>query len=193
MITAPSGPMPAQAIESNSDLRYASALTKAMAELALDPRTVFIGQAVKYPGTSMSGTLKDVEMNRRIEFPVSEEFQMGVSIGLSLAGFIPVSLFTRWNFLLLAANQLVNHLDKLPLYSKYRPKVIIRTGIGSERPLNPGPQHLGNFTQAFSSICQTIKFVQLNEPEDIIPAYRAALKREESTVLVEFGDYYQEK
>ena len=30
-----------------------------------------------------------------------------------MSGKIPVSIFPRWNFLLLAINQLVNHLDKL--------------------------------------------------------------------------------
>ena len=38
---------------------------------------------------------------------------MGMTIGLLMAGKIPVSIYPRWNFLLLAINQLVNHLDKL--------------------------------------------------------------------------------
>ena len=185
--------MPAQAKEFSSSLRYASALTEAMTILARNPRTVFIGQAVKYPGTAMSTTLANVPMDRRIEMPVAEQLQLGLSIGMALGGFIPVTIFPRWNFLLLASSELVNHLDKLSLISDYRPKVIVRTGVGSERPLNPGPQHLGNFTKAFASICQTIEFVELHEPEHIVPAYEKAMARDGSTVLVEFGDFYQEK
>src|SRR3990167_8033225 len=133
-------------------LRYASELTKAMDMLATDDRVIFLGQAIKFKGTVMSDTLFNVSMDRKIEFPVAEEFQMGASIGLALIGFIPVSIFTRWNFLLLAANQLVNHLDKIPIISGYRPKMIVRVGSGSERPMYPGAQHVGNFTNAFTSM-----------------------------------------
>ena len=64
---------------------------------------------------------------------------MGMTNGFAINGFIPVSIFPRWNFLLLAMNQLINHLDKIKIMSRheYKTKVIIRTGIGSERPLHP--------------------------------------------------------
>ena len=50
---------------------------------------------------------------KKLELPVTEEMQMGMTIGLLMNGYIPVSIFPRWNFMLLAINQLVNHLDKL--------------------------------------------------------------------------------
>jgi hypothetical protein len=42
---------------------------------------------------------------------------------------------------------------------------------------------------------QNIEVIELNEPEDIMPAYEKALGREDgvSTILVEFGDYSKEK
>ena len=66
--------------------------------------------------------------------PVTEEMQMGITTGLMMAGYTPVSIFPRWNFLLLAMNQLVNHLDKFNIMTngKYKSKAIIRTGIGSK-------------------------------------------------------------
>ena len=132
-------------------MKYKDELTKAMNYLAEDPKTVFLGQAVAYPGTGMTTTITDVAADRKIEMPVAEELQMGITTGLALAGFVPVSFFPRWNFLLLAINQLVGHLDKLPLMSQggYQPRVIIRTAIGSERPLHPQHQHIGDFTEAF--------------------------------------------
>jgi pyruvate/2-oxoglutarate/acetoin dehydrogenase E1 component len=160
--------------------------------LAEDERTVFIGQAVEVPGTAMSGTLGSIPMSRRIEFPVAEDCQMGVSIGLALGGLVPVSLFTRWNFLLLAANQLINHLDKLPVYSRYRPKVIIRTGVGSERPMHPGPQHTGNFTKEFEAMCKNVRFVLLDSAEAVVPAYQSALSEPGAFVLVEVSDLHNE-
>lgn len=165
--------------------------------LARDPRVMFLGQAVACPGTAMSNTLKNVSKDRLLELPVAEELQMGMSNGLALAGHVPVSVFPRWNFLLLAVNQVVNHLDKFPLMSNggYRPKVIIRTGIGSVRPLHPQFQHVGDFTDAFRLMCQNIEVIRLEEPQDIFPAYQRALEREDgkSTIVVEYGDYYNEK
>ncbi len=168
-----------------------------MEYLARDPRVMFLGQAVACPGTAMSNTLKNVSRDKLLELPVAEELQMGMSTGLALAGHVPVSIFPRWNFLLLAANQVVNHLDKFPLMSNngYRPKVIIRTGIGSVRPLHPQHQHIGDFTEAFRLMCRNIEVIRLDEPQNIFPAYQKALEREDgkSTIVVEYGDYYNEK
>lgn len=178
-------------------MKYSDELCRAMDYLARDPRTIFLGQAVACPGTAMTNGLKNVPRAKLLEMPVTEELQMGISTGLALAGHVPVSFFPRWNFLLLAVNQIVNHLDKLPLVSDggYQPKVIIRTGIGSERPLHPQHQHVGDFTDAFRLMCKTIEVVRLDEPEQIFPAYQKALEREDgrSTILVEYGDYHSEK
>ena len=122
---------------------------------------------------------------------------MGMATGMALAGYVPVCMYPRWNFLLLAVNQLVNHLDKIPTFSNggFRPQVIIRTGIGSERPLHPQHQHVGDFTEAFRLMCKSIEVVRLDEPQDIFPAYKRALERDDgrSTLIVEYGDYYGEK
>ncbi len=176
-------------------MKYFDELCRAMDYLARDPRTIFLGQAVACAGTAMSNTVKSVPKERLLELPVCEEMQMGMSTGLALAGHVPVSFYPRWNFLLLAVNQVVNHLDKLPMISDYRPKVIIRTGIGSVRPLHPQHQHVGDFTDAFRLMCHNIEVIRLDEPQDIFPAYQKALEREDgkSTIVVEYGDYYNEK
>jgi pyruvate/2-oxoglutarate/acetoin dehydrogenase E1 component len=178
-------------------MKYFDEMCRAMEYLARDSRVMFLGQAVACPGTAMSNTLKNVSRDRLLELPVAEEMQMGLSSGLALAGHVPVSIFPRWNFLLLAVNQVVNHLDKFPLMSNngYQPKVIIRTGIGSVRPLHPQYQHIGDFTDAFRLMCRNIEVIRLDEPQDIFPAYQKALEREDgkSTIVVEYGDYYNEK
>lgn len=182
--------MPAPAKESTSE--YAAALTEAMAMLAEDPRTVFLGQGVAYPGTFMHQTLEGVPPEKRIEMPVAEEMQLGASIGLAMDGFIPVSLFPRWNFLLLAANQLVNHLDKLELISDYRAHVIVRVGVGSQKPLFPGHQHIGDFSLAFRYLLQTVQLVTLERAEDIVPTYRSALEHDGPSLIVEYADKYHD-
>ena len=178
-------------------MKYADELTKAMDFLAKDPRTIFLGQAVEYPGTAMTGTLKNIPKNKLYEMPVAEEMQLGITNGLALNNYVPISMLPRWNFLLLATNQLINHLDKFHVMSQgqFKTKVIIRTSIGSQRPLHPQQQHVGDFTEAFKKVLTTVEIIRLEEASDIFPSYKKALNREDgkSTILVEYGDYYSEK
>lgn len=161
------------------------------------PDTLFLGQAVADPGTAITNTLKDISLDKRIELPVFEETQMGMTIGMALNGSVPISIFPRWNFLILATNQIVNHLDKILKISngEFVPKVIIRTSIGSERPLHPQYQHVGDFTEAFQKMCVNTDIIRLDEPEQIFESYRHAYEREDgkSTLIVEWADYYNEK
>ena len=122
---------------------------------------------------------------------------MGMAIGLAMTGSVPVSVYPRWNFLLLAINQLVNHLDRMPHISNqgYSPKVIIRTAIGSQKPLHPQHQHIGDFTEAFRLILDSVDVVRLEEVEEIFPAYQNAYERTDgrSTLIVEHSEYYYER
>ena len=178
-------------------MKYFDELKRSMEFLAQNPRTVFLGQAVAVPGTAMRNTLTDVPQDKLIELPVAEDMQMGMTSGMAMSGFVPVSIYPRWNFLLCAMNQLVNHLDKMHLMAGTDPsfKAIIRTSIGSERPLDPQCQHTGDFTDAIQSMCGNTDVIRLEEPKDIFPAYQHALNRDDNrnTILVEYGDFYNEK
>jgi len=178
-------------------MKYFDELKKSMNYLADNEKTIFIGQAVEVPGTAMTNTLKGINPKKLLELPVAEEMQMGMTLGLALDGNIPISIFPRWNFVLLAMNQLINHLDKVNIMSNngFKTKAIIRTGVGSQKPLHPQYQHIGDFTDMVRKMCTSIDIIKLNEPEDIFPSYKKALNREDgkSTILVEFGDYHNEK
>ena len=178
-------------------MKYFDELKKSMNYLAASEKTIFIGQAVEVPGTAMTNTLKGINPKKLLELPVAEEMQMGITTGLALDGNIPVSIFPRWNFLLLAMNQLINHLDKVNIMSNngFKTKAIIRTGVGSQKPLHPQYQHIGDFSDMVRKMCSSLDVIQLNEPEDIFPSYEKALNRDDgrSTILVEFGDYHNEK
>lgn len=172
---------------------YQQELKRAMEWLGQRPDVIILGQAVCYGGTGCYDSLVDVDNEQKLEFPIAENFQIGVSIGLALNGLVPVSIVPRWNFLICAADQIVNHLDKMLLMSDYacQPKVIIRVAVGSEIPVDPQQQHKGNFANAFRTMCQTIDIVELRSPEEIVPAYQHAYQRTDgrSTILVEFPDY----
>jgi pyruvate/2-oxoglutarate/acetoin dehydrogenase E1 component len=170
--------------------RYKEEVTRSMKYLADDSRTVFLGQ---WFGVNKE-TLIDVPEDKKIEMPVAENMQMGISIGMALKGFIPVSCFIRWNFLLLAADQLVNHLDKLSEMSNggYQPKLIIRTSVGAKKPVDSRCQHTSDFTEGFRKMLTNVEVLTLLEPEDVFPAYQKALHRLDgkSTLLVEYGESY---
>ena len=50
-------------------------------------------------------------------------------------------------------------------------------------------------TDSIKKMCTTIDVIKLMEPEDIFPAYEKAFTRTDgrNTLIVEFGDYYNEK
>lgn len=176
---------------------YFDELQRSMTWLAEQGDTIFLGQAVSVQGTAMFNTLSEVHPDQRIELPVAEEMQLGMAIGLAMGSAVPIAIYPRWNFLLLAVNQLVNHLDQIAHISNegYLPKVIIRTSIGSERPLHPQHQHIGDFTDAFRLMLNSVEVIRLDEPEEIFSAYQKAYERSDgrSTLIVEYGDYYNEK
>jgi len=177
--------------------KYFDEIKKSMNFLGSKKNTIFIGQAVEVPGTAMSNTLKDIPKQKLMELPVAEEMQMGMSLGLAMDGLVPISIFPRWNFLLSGINQLVNHIDKFKCMAgrKLKPKIIIRTSIGSQRPLHPQFQHIGDFSLAIQKMCTTVEVIKLNNPDEIFKSYKKAYERKDgkNTIIVEYGDYYSEK
>src|SRR5258706_9795365 len=74
---------------------YFSELCRSMALLAEQPNAMFVGQGVGCAGTTMTDTLKDVPKEKLLEFPVAEDLQMGMAIGMALEGVLPVCIFPR--------------------------------------------------------------------------------------------------
>ena len=154
---------------------------------------IFLGQNMKFGGTSMFHMIKHLPESQRIELPVFEEVQMGMSAGMTLEGLKICSVYPRMDFLILAINQLVNHLDKARIMSdgQFNLKgLIIRTAIGSTSPLMPGPQHSADYTEALKLMCKDIKIVRLDTADQIYPAYEEAINSETPTVIIEQPDLY---
>jgi pyruvate/2-oxoglutarate/acetoin dehydrogenase E1 component len=155
-----------------------------MRMLASDPRTLFVGQSVSYDGATIYDSLDGVPMDKRLEMPVMEDFQLGYCIGLALTGVVPVCIYPRMDFMLCAMNQLVNHLDKLPLFG-WKPKVILRTRVGTTWPLDAGPQHTHNYTQEFNTMTSSVMVLEARTPGDALQMYEDALACEGSVLVVE--------
>jgi len=178
-------------------MKYFDELQEAMRSLGQKPDTIFIGQTVGCPGTFMFPTLKHVDMAKRIELPVNEQLQMQMTLGLALAGYVPVSVYPRQNFMLYGVGDLVNMLDKISIISnkEIEPKFIIRVASGPFKPVHPGHQHIGNYAKGLREMLTMIDVLELEEPCDIGPAYKYAYERRDckSTIIIEEGNYYNEK
>ena len=178
-------------------MKYKEELTRSMVWLSKKEDTVFLGQACKVSGHAISSTMTEVPQEKRIELPVFEEIQLGMSTGMALEGFVPITMYPRFDFFILACNQLVNHLDKIRELSKddLHQRVIIRVSVGSKSPIDAGPQHTQNHIDVMREMLTDVEVVDLQEPEDIFPAFKNAYERSDSrsTLLVEYGEYYGTK
>jgi pyruvate/2-oxoglutarate/acetoin dehydrogenase E1 component len=173
---------------------YKDALTNSMTYLGKQEDTVFIGQQVLWHGNPMSTTIGDVPKDKLIELPVMEESQMGMSLGMAMAGKFVVTFYPRWDFVICSTNQLVNHVDKIKLMSqgKWSPNMVIRLGKGSDKPLDPGHQHRGNYFEEFKSMCPNINFIDLKDWRSIESAYKYVYKNGGIHVIVEYPELYYE-
>ena len=177
--------------------RYVDELTRAMEWMGQDPRLKIIGQSTVWDGHSLFKTWKNVAIEKRLELPVFEDFQMGMTVGIAMQGWIPLSIYPRMDFLIITTNQLVNHLANLRLVAdgKFKRHVIIRTTVGATKPLYSGLQHSKDHTESLRTLCGTeIDVMTLPTPEDVFPSYEFALKRGDGkpTILIEYSDLYNE-
>lgn len=179
--------------ETMADTSYSDALCSTMAWLGQQDRTIFVGQGVSCAGTTMTDTLKNVPREKLLEFPVAEELQMGFCIGLALEGYTPICVFPRWNFVLRAADQIVNHLDRLPAMSRgeFNPRVIIRVAAPIVAPFYPGPQHDDDFQRAFAEMLRHVRVVNVTTGGGIKREYQIAFKAPHPTIIVEHTALYR--
>jgi acetoin:2,6-dichlorophenolindophenol oxidoreductase subunit beta len=93
-------------------LSYAQAIREAHAQLlAGDPRVFILGQGLWspwYAGTSMHDLDKEFGRERVIDSPVAENATTGAAIGAALAGMRPIVFHPRMDFMLLAADPVIN-------------------------------------------------------------------------------------
>jgi pyruvate dehydrogenase E1 component beta subunit len=114
-----------------------------MQAMAQDDSVYLIGQGV--PDASQTyGTTKDIVKkypNRVFDTPVSEAAMVGLMLGSSLVGLKPVMTMARFEFLLLAIDQLVNQAAKwnYTFGGKENISFTLRVIVG--RGWGQGPQH----------------------------------------------------
>ena len=164
-------------------MTYKELLTQEMTDLSLNKRVRFVGYNTKH-GHQMYSTLKWCEESC-IETPVAENLMMGIAMGLSLEGYRPIVCFERSNFLLPALDAIINHLYGLPKMSgEFNFPVIIRVIIPTDKPLNCGLQHLGDYTDIIKN------YTDMPVVEYSKDIYRCALKCDFPVCIVERKENY---
>lgn len=171
---------------------YKQALCDAMAMLAKDPATIFIGYGLRKDRAG--GTIPPVPDSMLIDPPVAENLMAGLAIGLSLAGRRPLVYFERFDFALNAADAIVNHLDKAKQISRgeFDPGVIFRCVVGNiDKPIYTGITHTQNHSEAFRAML-VFPVIELITPESVTTEYQSAYDwgsegmTSRSSMLVEF-------
>lgn len=173
---------------------YLNQVCLAMKRVSQVKNTIFLGQSVKYSGNSIYASLKDVPMKKKVELPVFEEVQMGITIGLAMQGFVPITCFPRFDFLILALNQLVNHADKIDhlTNNQFKSKIIIRTLVGAKKPLDAGPQHTQDHTEALKKLLINTKIIKIKKNSNVLKEYLEPFKNNKYKIFlfVEDGNNY---
>jgi acetoin:2,6-dichlorophenolindophenol oxidoreductase subunit beta len=171
-------------------MKYRDAIKKSMEMLSQNSNTIFLGYNISF-GSKGYGTLIDIPNEKKIETPLAENLMTGLAIGMSMEGYHPILFFERHDFMLIALDGIVNHLDKIESMSQgdFHTPVIIRAVIGSKSPLDPGPQHTQDFTEAFKKL---IKFpiYEPNTPKEIIECYEKAKNSNGPVMIIEKRDLY---
>ncbi len=172
-------------------MKYKDAIKKSMEMLAEEDNTLFLGYNISF-GSYAYGTLKDIPSWKKIETPVAENLMMGLAMGLALEGYRPIVFFERHDFMLNSLDAIVNHLDKIPEMSKgqFKMPVIIRAAIGSKFPLNPGPQHVQDFSKTFRGIIKFPIYDPQNS-EEILSVYHTIKNSTNPSMIIEKKELYE--
>jgi pyruvate dehydrogenase E1 component alpha subunit len=172
----------------SKNISYKNAVNQAMLELG-NAGAIFIGYNVAR-GDAM-GTLKDVPADQKLETPVAENLMAGLAIGLSFEGFTPVLYFERHDFMLVAMDAIVNHIDKIERIShgEYKVPVIIRAVVADSGPFYSGPTHSQDFTEMLRA---AVSFPILDPVSgaDVLNAFKNALDSKKPALIVERKSRY---
>lgn len=172
----------------NLDISYKNAMIQSMTELGQEG-VVFIGYNV-LKGDAM-GTLKNVPNDQKLETPVAENLMAGLAIGMSFEGIVPVLYFERHDFMLVAADAIGNHIDKIERIShgEYKVPIIIRAVEAFGGPFYSGPTHHQDFTDLLKTL---VSFPVLDPKNgtEVLKAFKGAYKSGRPAIIIERKSRY---
>src|SRR5260221_4737102 len=126
-------------------LLFSEGINKALREsLHKDPSVFLLGQLVNHDHSDLTKGLRKITPGQVLTFPVCENLMNSAAMGLSLAGKRPIVLHERFDFAMVGADSLINHIPiwrrrcgiKLPLV------ILAIRGVGKGQ----GPQQRKDLT-----------------------------------------------
>jgi hypothetical protein len=167
---------------------YKEAANFAMKELG-ELGAIFIGYNVAR-GDAM-GTLGSVPSDQKLETPVAENLMTGLGIGMSFEGFLPVVYFERHDFMLVAMDAIVNHVDKIERIShgEFKVPLIIRAVTADAGPFYSGITHSQDFTEMLRAAVDFPVTDPVNG-EDLLQAFRSAVESGRPAIVIERKSRY---
>lgn len=150
-------------------MNFGEAINDAMkVAMEIDPKVLCYGLGVDDP-KRIFGTTNDLKEtfgpNRVFDMPTAENAMMGVGIGAAIGGYRPVFVNQRFDFILLAMDQIVNAAAKWHYMfgAQANVPVVLRVVVG--RGWGQGPTHSQSLHAWFSHI-PGLKVVMPTTPAD---------------------------
>ena len=165
-------------------------------EMARDPRVFCLGEDISIPGgyggafTVTLGLEKQFPQ-RMIDTPISEAAIFGMACGAAAMGMRPIADVQYGDFLLCAADQIVDNIAKLRFMSGGRLTLplVMRAPVGVT---GRGAQHAQNLESYFLS-CPGIKVVAPATAYDAMGLLRSAVRDEDPVLIFEHKLLYGSK
>ncbi|MGH2361034.1 MAG: alpha-ketoacid dehydrogenase subunit beta [bacterium] len=177
-------------------LTYAEAIREATEqEMARDSAVIVLGIGVDdFKGTygTTKGLLEKFGPDRVFDTPLSEDAMTGVAIGAALAGFRPIHVHIRMDFVLLGMNQILN------IAAKYRymyggaisVPIVVRSVIG--RSWGQGAQHSQALHSLFTHI-PGLKVVAPSTPYDAKGTLIQSIRDDNPVMFIEHRMLHYQK
>ncbi len=115
----------------------------------------------------------------------------GLAIGMAFEGFLPVLYFERHDFMMVAMDAIVNHIDKIERIShgEFTVPVIIRAVTADGGPFYSGITH----SQDFTEVLRAAVTVPVHDPKngkEVIEAFRNARDSRRPAIIIERKSRY---
>ena len=175
------------------ELTYCQALNEALHQIMEnDERVILIGQGVWSPwyvGNTCNGLLDRFGKDRIVDTPVSENGVTGMAVGMAISGLKPIMIFPRHDFVLYAADPIINQAAKWSYMSAGRSNASLVYILIINRGNCQGPQHSQDFTFIFEGI-PGLKVTSPKTPYDVKGAIIAAVQDPNPVIFIDNRDRY---
>jgi pyruvate/2-oxoglutarate/acetoin dehydrogenase E1 component len=177
-------------------ITYAQALNEALREeMRADTRVFVMGEDIGLHGGMFrvtQGLIDEFSPQRVRDTPISEAGFVGLGVGAALAGMRPVVELMFMDFVLVAADQIVNQAAKLRYMSggQVAVPIVIRAQQGGGR--GNGAQHSQSF-EAWLAQVPGLKVVAPATPKDAKGLLKSAIRDGNPVVFIEHKLLYNTK